>query len=122
MKVAAAEKKLRDTIGEIRKTYRNKRWCQWADARLSGTDRTAESAVSIAEATMRRAPKTTRSGGPPSPSALLSEPASNAALAAAIIARSTSGELDQFAAMMLEGYLKSTDATVSQKIPKPRRK
>lgn len=122
MKVSAAEKKLRGAIAEIRKTYRNKKWCQWADAWLSGSDRTAESAVSIAETAARRAPKPASSGRAPSPSALLSEPAGNAALAAAIIARSSGGELDQFASMMLDGYLKPTDQPVSKRDTKPRRK
>jgi hypothetical protein len=106
MKVPEAEEKVRETIIEIRKVFTNKKWCKWADAWLSGTDRSVESAVSIAEdMARRRAPTKTTAGRPSSRGALLSLPAGNAALAAAIVARS-GDELDQFAAMMLEEYVK----------------
>jgi len=105
MKVPEAEEKVREAIVEIRKVFTNKKWCKWADAWLSGADRSVESAVSIAEQLARRAPTKTTPGRPASRAALLSMPAGNAALAAAIVARS-SDELDQFAAMMLEEYVK----------------
>lgn len=106
MKVPEAEEKVRETIIEIRKVFTNKKWCKWADAWLSGADRSVESAISIAEdMARRRAPAKTTAGRPSSRGALLSLPAGNAALAAAIVARS-SDELDQFAAMMLEDYVK----------------
>jgi hypothetical protein len=38
---------------------------------------------------------------------MLKSPAAKAALAAAIVARSASDEIDPFASMMLEGYLKN---------------
>lgn len=104
MKVPEAEEKVREAIIEIRKVFTNKKWCKWADAWLSGADRSVESAVSIGEDLARRAPTKAPPGRPSSRAALLSMPAGNAALAAAIVARS-SGELDQFAAMMLEEYV-----------------
>src|SRR5215467_3058776 len=106
MKVPEAEEKVRDTIIEIRKVFTNKKWCKWADAWLSGADRSVESATSIAEDMARRAPTKTSAGRSTSRAALLSLPAGNAALAAAIVARS-SDELDQFAVMMLEEYVKT---------------
>jgi hypothetical protein len=105
MKVSEAEERVREAILEIRKVFTNKKWCKWADAWLSGADRSAESAVSIAEDMARRAPTKTTTGRPTSRGALLSLPAGNAALAAAIVARG-GDELDQFAAMMLEEYVK----------------
>ena len=105
MKVEEAEEKVREAIIEIRKVFTNKKWCKWADAWLSGADRSAESAMSIAEDMARRRPAKTTVGRPSSRGAQLSLPAGNAALAAAIVARS-SDELDKFAALMLEEYVK----------------
>ena len=114
MKVPEAEEKVREAIIEIRKVFTNKKWCKWADAWLSGADRSVESAVSIAEDMARRAPTKTTPGRPPSRGALLSLPAGNAALAAAIVARS-SDELDQFAVMMLEEYVKRKELPPASK-------
>jgi NAD/NADP transhydrogenase alpha subunit len=106
MKVPEAEEKVRETIIEIRKLFTNKKWCKWADAWLSGADRSAESAISTAEdMARRRVSAKTTAGRSSSRGALLSRSAGNAALAAAIVARS-SGELDEFAAMMLAEYVK----------------
>jgi hypothetical protein len=49
VKVGETEKKVLETIIEIRKVFTNKKWCTWADARLSGADRTAASAESPAK-------------------------------------------------------------------------
>jgi len=106
MKVAEAEKKVREAVIEIRKLSTNKKWCNWADAWLSGADRTAASAESVAKEMARGAPKASSSGRPRTRAALLKEPAGNAALAAAIVARSGAEEIDPFASMLLEGYLK----------------
>jgi hypothetical protein len=114
MKVPEAEEKVREAIIEIGKGFTNKKWRKWADAWLSGADRSVESAVSIAEDMARRAPTKTTPGQPASRAALLAMPAGNAALAAAIVARS-SGELDQFAAMMLEEYVKRKELPPASK-------
>jgi NAD/NADP transhydrogenase alpha subunit len=115
MKVPEAEEKVRETIIEIRKVLTNKKWCKWADAWLSGADRSVESAISIAEEmARRRAPAKTTAGRSSSRRPLLSLSAGNAALAAAIVARST-GELDQFAAMMLAEYVKGRGLPTASK-------
>jgi hypothetical protein len=49
VKIGEAEKKVRETTIEIRKVFTNKKWCTWADARLSGANRTAASAESLAK-------------------------------------------------------------------------
>ena len=105
MKVAEAERKVRETITEIRKVFTNKKWRAWADAWLSGADRSVASAESIAEEMARHTSKATAAGRPPSRAAMLKVPAGNASLAAAIVARNAGEEIDPFASMMLEGYL-----------------
>ena len=107
MKVGEAEEKVRETIIEIRKVFTNKKWCKWADAWLSGADRTPASADSVAKEMARHPTKATATGRPPSRAAMLKLSAGNAALAAAIVARSAGEEIDPFASMILEGYLKS---------------
>jgi hypothetical protein len=120
MKVPEAEEKVRETIIEIRKVFTNKRWCKWADAWLSGADRSVESAISIGEdMARRRSPAKTSAGRSSSRRALLSLSAGNVALAAAIVARS-SGELDQFAAMMLAEYVKGGEFSPASKEGGPR--
>jgi hypothetical protein len=109
VKIKEAEEKVRETIVAIRKVFTNKKWCKWADEWLSGTDRTAASAESVAKEMARPTTKATASGRPPSRAAILKSPAGNAALAAAILARSSGGEIDPFASMMLEGYLKKDE-------------
>jgi hypothetical protein len=110
MKVGETEEKVRETITEIRKVFTNRKWCNWADAWLSGTDRTAASAESVAKEMARHPAKATATGRPPSRVAMLKLPARNAALAAAIVARSAGEEIDPFASLMLEGYLKKDDS------------
>ena len=46
---------------------------------------------------------------------MLKAPAGNVALAAAIVARSVSEEIDPFASMMLEGYLTRDQASPGRK-------
>jgi len=55
----------------------------------------------------RHAPKATAAGRLSSRGAMLKSPAGKGALAAAIVARSASDQIDPFASMMLEGYLKN---------------
>jgi len=108
VKIKEAEEKVRETIVAIREVFTNKKWCKWADDWLSGADRTAASAEEFAKEMARHTPKAA-TGRAPSRAALRS-PAGNAALAAAIVARSSGEEIDPFASMMLEGYLKNADA------------
>jgi len=115
MKVEEAEKRVRETISEIREGFKNKKWCQWADEWLSGADRTAPSAESIANEMARHRTKATAAGRAPSRSAMLKVPAENAALAAAIVARNLSDEIDPFASLMLEGYLKKDEPSAGGK-------
>jgi hypothetical protein len=115
MKVSEAEQKVRETIIEIRKVFTNKKWCKWADAWLSGADRTVASAESVAKEMARHAPKATATGRPPPRAAMLKSPAGNAAFAAATVARSAGDEIDPFASMMLEGYLKKDDPAAAKK-------
>jgi hypothetical protein len=121
MKMKDAEEKIRESIIEIRKLFTNKKWCRWADAWLSGADRSVASAELVAKEMGRHAPKSTSSGQPSSPSAMLKSPAQNAALAAAIVARSADEEIDPFASLMLEGYLKKDDSAGDKKNKKPRK-
>jgi hypothetical protein len=120
MKVEDAEEKVRESIIEIRKVFTNKKWCRWADAWLSGADRSVASAELVTKEMGRYTSKPTSSGQPPSPSAMLKSPAGNAALAAAIVARSAGEEIDPFASLMLEGYLKKDDSAGGKKDKKPR--
>lgn len=115
MKVAQAEKKVRQTVIEIRKLSTNRKWCNWADAWLSSTDRSAASAESAAKVMARGAPKASAGDRPPTRATLLKESAGNAALAAAIVARSGGEEIDPFASMILAGYLKKDDPAVEKK-------
>jgi hypothetical protein len=52
---------------------------------------------------------------------MLKSPAQNAALAAAIVARGADEEIDPFASLMLEGYLKKDDSAGDKKNKKPRK-
>ena len=63
----------------------------------------------------RHRTKATAAGRPPSRSAMLKVPAENAALAAAIVARNLSDEIDPFASLMLEGYLKKDEPSAGRK-------
>jgi hypothetical protein len=115
VKIKEAEEKVREAVVAIRKVFTNKKWCKWADEWLSGADRTAASAESIAKEMARHAPKATSAGRLSSRSAMLKSPAGKAALAAAIVARSASDEIDPFASMMLEGYLKNDHPVAAKK-------
>jgi hypothetical protein len=77
MNVREAERKLRETITEIRQPFTNKKWCRWADARLCGADRTAASPESAAKEMSGDATKATTTGRPPSRAAMLRSPAGN---------------------------------------------
>ena len=120
MKVGEAEEKVRETVTEIRKVFTNRKWCKWADAWLSGIDRTAASAESVAKEMARHPAKATATRRPSSSVAMLKLPAGNAALAAAIVARSAGEEIDPFASLMLESYLKKDDSAVGKDDKKPR--
>jgi len=110
VKIKDAEEKVRETIAAIREVFANKKWCKWADDWLSGANRTAASAEEVAKEMARHTPNAAATGRVPSRAAILKSPAGNVALAAAIVARSSGEEIDPFASMMLEGYLKNEDA------------
>src|SRR5262249_31970854 len=92
-----AEEKVREAVVAARKVFTNKKWCKWAaDEWLSGAGRTPASAESVAKEMARHAPKATAAGRLSSRGAMLKSPAGKAALAAAIVARSASDEIDPF--------------------------